>query len=248
MALVFPFMALLVAKMRLFMYFWGLVATVALAIWWRFFIIGDAAYCAWKGARKELFLKNRWFVFSSIGAIIVLADFLPTPRYYLNHTVPYFRAFRTPSASMCPTICNGDRIVADMDAYLKTAPQRGDLIMFDFQTKHGPLFIKRIIGVGGDTVSEKDGTILINGNPLARGASSQVCGKRTGESSPTEALPQFERVTVPPASFFVVGDNSANSYDSRIPGFEFVTSDQVKGRPVYIYWSPDRSRIGCAIR
>jgi type IV secretory pathway protease TraF len=52
---------------------------------------------------------------------------------------------------------------------------------------------------------------------------------------------------VPASSFFVVGDNSTNSYDSRIPGFGLVTLDQVRGRPVYIYWSTGKSRIGCAV-
>ncbi len=229
------------------LWFKGMVGFLAGAWVWRILICVDAFRVARRGTPSKKSFQEARMVFVFAGLVIILCTVGTSSSYFLR-TFGNFRAFRVPSNSMCPTICDGDRILGDMNAYLKTAPKRGDLIMFDFQTKRGPLFIKRIVGVGGDTVSEKDGTILINGKPLARGASSQVCGKPTGESSPTDGLPRFQPVTVPTASFFVVGDNSANSYDSRIPGFGFVTPDQVKGRPVYIYWSPDSSRIGCAVR
>jgi signal peptidase I len=135
-----------------------------------------------------------------------------------------------------------------MDAYLKTAPKRGDLIMFERLGERRLLYIKRVVGVGGDIVSEKDGTILINGTPFAGSDLSQVCGKSKRESSLSEGLPRFEPITVPATSFFVVGDNSANSLDSRFSEFGFVSLPRVKGKPVYIYWSVDRSRIGCALR
>jgi signal peptidase I len=149
---------------------------------------------------------------------------------------------------MCPTICEGERIVADMDAFLRDAPQRGDVILLDFHSVRGPLFIKRVVGIAGDIVSERDGTILVNGRPFKEHALPQVCGKPKVESLTRGEEPRFDPVSVPAASFFVIGDNSPNSYDTRIPGFGLATSDQIKGRPLHIYWSTDKSRIGCPIR
>jgi signal peptidase I len=246
-AITLPALTILAFSSRIPLSFRGMVGFLAGAWVWRILICVDAFRVAHRGTQSKKSFQQARMVFVFAGLLIILCGVVPSTDYFL-HTFGYFRAFRVPSSSMCPTICDGDRIVVDMNAYLKTAPQRRDLIMLDFQAKHGPLFIKRIVGVGGDIVSEKDGAILINGTPFAGRDLSQVCGKPKGESPPAEGLPRFEPVTVPAASFFVVGDNSANSYDSRIPGFGFVTPDQVKGRPLYIYWSVDRSRIGCAIR
>jgi len=149
---------------------------------------------------------------------------------------------------MCPTVCEGERIVADMDAFLKNAPQSGDVILLDFQSMHGPLYIKRVVGLAGDIVSERDGTILVNGKPLTTHRLPQICGGPKDESLIRGEEPRFDPVSVPASSFFVIGDNSPNSYDSRIPGFGLASSDQVKGRPLHIYWSSDKSRIGCLIR
>jgi hypothetical protein len=58
----------------------------------------------------------------------------------------------------------------------------------------------------------------------------------------------FRSTTVPEGTFFVVGgDNLEDSYDSRIREFGAVTADMIRGRPLYFYWSPTFSRIGCQI-
>ena len=235
-------------KYRLLLSFVGMANFLLVGILFRFWIVGDACYLAWKGDPLQVVRGNMKFLPVSVGVIIFFLTGYPTPQYIFKG-YPHFRAFRVPSASMCPTICEGDRIVAEMDAYLKTAPQRGDLIMFDFHSEHRALYIKRVMGIGGDIVSEKDGVVLINGKPIAARLHSPICGNSKAAAQPSsEDLPRFEPVTVPASSFFVVGDNSANSNDSRIPGFGFVTLDQIKGKPLYLYWSQDRSRIGCTVR
>jgi signal peptidase I len=104
------------------------------------------------------------------------------------------------------------------------------------------------VGVPGDIVSEKDGKIQVNGKPFRGPGLPHICWQQKDESLTGGEGPRFEPVTVPASSYFVVGDNTSNSYDSRIPGFGLVTRDQIKGRPLHIYWSTEKSRIGCAVR
>jgi signal peptidase I len=227
--------------------FKGMVGSIGGTWLFRIVVCVDAFRVARRGKQSKKSFQQARTVYVVAGLLIIVCGVGPSTDYSL-HTFGYFRAFKVPSGSMCPTICDGDRIVSDMDGYLKSAPKRGDLIMFDFQSKHESLYIKRVVGISGDIVSEENGVVLINGKTLVGVAPSQARESLRATTWPSEELPRFETVTVPASSFFVVGDNSANSNDSRIPGFGFVTLDQIKGRPVYIYWSADRSRIGCALR
>ncbi len=226
---------------------WGFISFSAL----RVFLLASICVDAFRGARqgresRKPFHEAR-FVYVALGLLILTCTVFPATEYFL-HKFGYFRAYKVSSASMCPTICEGERIVADMDAYLKNSPQRGDVILLDFHSEHGPLFIKRVVGVAGDIVSEREGKVLVNGRPFDEQGLPKVCGRLRNESSMKGEEPRFDPVTVPASSLFVVGDNSSNSYDSRIPGFGMATSDQAKGRPVHIYWSTDKSRIGCTVR
>lgn len=101
----------------------------------------------------------------------------PATDYFLKK-FGYFGAFKIPSTSMCPTICQGERIVADGDALLKNAPQREDIILLDFHSVHGLLYLKRVIAIAGDIVSERDGKILVNGNPTTGPAFCGLAGNR----------------------------------------------------------------------
>jgi signal peptidase I len=147
---------------------------------------------------------------------------------------------------MCPTICANERIIVDIAADKNGGPHHGDVIML--RTKFSDaLFIKRVIAVGGDTVKQGTaGEILVNGNPLSP---ISICGRpETGGQSEGEEDIKFDAVKVPENSFFVVGDNLKNSLDSRTQEFGYVTSDQIRGTPLHLYWSPVFSRIGCKVR
>jgi signal peptidase I len=243
-----PLLTMLAGFTRLFLWFGPMVAFFAGVIAWRILICADA----FRGARRRVesgeVLRQRWPTFVVAGVLIILFSLIPSTKYFL-HKFGYFRAFAIPSASMCPTICVGDRIVADMDAFRKTPPRRGDIILLDFHSEHKPLFIKRVVGVAGDVVSETNGAILVNGAPpLMESSPPGDCAKAGGEIPAGGELPSFCPVRVGPGSYFVVGDNSANSYDSRLEGFGLVTDDQVRGRPMHVYWSTNRARIGCTIK
>jgi signal peptidase I len=153
------------------------------------------------------------------------------------------KGFRCSSSSMCPTICLDEYVLASMNAYRGRAPQRSDVILHSTPKNTAP-FIKRVIGVPGDVVSPgPHNEVLVDGNPLLE---PKVCGKPVrSDPSDSGSLP-FEAVKIPEGFFFVVGDNLSNSYDSR--SFGLIALNQVKGKALLLYWSPENSRIGCPVR
>jgi signal peptidase I len=76
----------------------------------------------------------------------------------------------------------------------------------------------------------------------------EPCGHGETKNDSVSAAIHFDAVKVPQDSLFVIGDNLNNSFDSRFPEFGFVNLDQVRGKPLYLYWSLEKSRIGCPVR
>ncbi|MDD5255533.1 MAG: signal peptidase I [Candidatus Omnitrophica bacterium] len=158
------------------------------------------------------------------------------------------QAFRIPTGSMRPTLIEGDVIMVNKFIYgarvpftgitlpkLKD-PSRGDVIVFVYPENPKKDFIKRLIAAEGETVEIKDGTIYIDGQALVDPVFNQVYYYNRGGFG-SEGL----KLTVPPESFFVLGDNSASSQDSRYWGF--VPRKNVLGKALFIYWPPQRIRI-----
>jgi signal peptidase I len=132
-----------------------------------------------------------------------------------------------------------------MDAYRTRSPERGELVLLKLPETQA-LFIKRVIGVAGDTVDAgPKNEVMVDGKPLSP---PRTCGIPVLEQNPSDELLNFPSTTVPKGFFFVVGDNLANSRDSRFPGFGLVSVDQLRGKPLFLYWSPGQSRIGCRIQ
>ena len=156
------------------------------------------------------------------------------------------RAFKVPSASMCPTVCEGERMIADPSAYWTKVPHRSDLIMFSREDTR-TLWIKRVVGLPGDVVTQSDKGIMVNGKPAKLVDLAQTCGDPPALKKEYLSI-EAKSVTVPPDSLYVVGDNWSNSLDSRIELFGFVSIKDVRGRPLFLYWSPYKNRIGCRLR
>jgi signal peptidase I len=186
-------------------------------------------------------------IFSIAGSaafVCVVAVGLATLRYKMTH----IHAFRVPSKSMCPTVCENERLLASMDVDPAKPPKRGDVILFSHKLgEETILLFKRVIGIGGDEVSGSNGTIFVNGNASPYVQARHVCGHPIDAPRGLGESPTFAAVKVPPDYFFVIGDNLLNSYDSRYPEFGMVSSEELRGHPLYIYWSPGDSRFGCAI-
>lgn len=161
---------------------------------------------------KELF---QW-VLVIIGAVILA---------FLIDTFVIVNA-KIPSGSMENTIMTGDRVFGNRLAYKFSDPKRFDIIIFKYPDDESQLFIKRIIGLPGETVEIHDGNIYINGSdtPL-----EDVDIKEPMEGS-------FGPYTVPEGCYFVMGDNRNNSRDSRYWENTFVSEDEILGKAVLRYW------------
>jgi signal peptidase I len=170
------------------------------------------------------------------------------------------QAFKIPSGSMIPTLLIGDHILVSKLSYgiqwpgdcrLKVAlppigcattrhlvafgpPQRGDVIVFRYPEDEEKDFIKRIIGLPGDTIQVRNKTVLINGEALVDQSYTQRVdpGMIDGTINPRD---NFGPVTVPDHSYFVMGDNRDQSLDSRFWGY--VREEKIRGRALRIYWS-----------
>ena len=155
------------------------------------------------------------------------------------------QAFKIPSGSMENTLLVGDHILVNKFIYglklpfsdqriLKLRdPQRGDVMVFEYPVNRSQDFIKRVIGVPGDEISERDKVVYVNGvayqNPHEVHKDSRIL---TGENSQRDT---FGPIRVPADSYFMMGDNRDNSYDSRFWGF--VKNSDIKGAAFIRYWS-----------
>ncbi len=178
------------------------------------------------------------------------------------------QAFKIPSGSMIPTLLVGDHIL--VNKFLLGTPvdipftnitlfrmpglrkvQRGDVVVFKYPEDPKRDFIKRVIGVGGDVVMEKDKVVYVNGRKLIEPYTQHVDDEiKPGEFDKRD---NFGPIVVPPRSIFVMGDNRDQSYDSRFWGF--VPDSEIKGKAIIIYWSWDGdktwvrfSRIGRLVK
>ena len=160
------------------------------------------------------------------------------------------QAFKIPSGSMIPTLLVGDHILvakfiygtkipfSDKRILVFRKPQRGDIIVFKYPKDPSRDFIKRVIGVGGDVVEERNKVVYVNGKPLNEPYVQHV----DNDIRPVgmDVRDNFGPVYVPEGKLFVMGDNRDMSYDSRYWGF--VDLKAVKGKAFIIYWSWDSKR------
>lgn len=132
---------------------------------------------------------------------------------------------RTPQVSglsMAPHIASGEIVLINTIVYRMHAPARGDIIAFRHDTPAPETYIKRIIGLPGDLVRIDRGTVYVNGVALREPYVRYPDGR------------SFPQVTVPPNSLYVLGDNRADSDDSRFWGF--VPENAVLGKAIAGIW------------
>ncbi len=132
-----------------------------------------------------------------------------------------------PTASMETTIMTGDRIFGNRLAYKNHDPERGDIVIFKFPDDESQLFIKRIIGLPGETVEVKDGRVYIDNAPAPIDESAYVKVDPVGDYGP---------VTVPEGCYFMMGDNRNQSADSRFWHNPFVKREKILGKAVFRYY------------
>ena len=175
----------------------------------------------------------------------------------------FVQAYKIPSGSMEPTLLIGDHILVNKIIYGLRMPDsifgleipglplgnyvfhlepvhRGDVVVFVFPVPpRDKDFIKRVIGVAGDTIAVKNGVVWLNGSPMPDPHGHFEVAAQ--DRSPVSPRDNFGPVTVPPGKLFMMGDNRDRSYDSRFWGF--VDLNDVEGRATIIYlpWNEEKA-------
>lgn len=129
--------------------------------------------------------------------------------------------------SMRPTLQHEERLVVNKFIYHVRNPQHGEVVIFRYPRDPSRDFIKRVIGVGGDTVEIKEGHVYVNDEIIRE---DYILEKTRTE---------YPKTTVPEGTIFVLGDNRGNSDDSRFPDVGFVPLDNVKGKAMLVFWPFD---------
>ena len=126
--------------------------------------------------------------------------------------------------SMQPTLQSQERLVVNKFIYGLRDPERGEILVFEYPRDRKRDFIKRVIGVPGDTVEIKEGRVFVNDQLLSE---DYILEKTSGD---------YPKSVVPKGTIFVMGDNRNNSEDSRFADVGFVPYELVKGKAVLVFW------------
>jgi len=151
------------------------------------------------------------------------------------------RDFATPSDAMAPALSPGDKVWMEGFTFISRKPARGDIVAFKASglqfLQERQIYVKRIVGLPRETVRIADGKLFINETEVTI---RNKAGPIRYLNAPGSQYLSFgdQRITVPQDEFFVLGDNTTNSLDSRY--FGFLPRDQVRGRICFCY-SPPRN-------
>lgn len=137
---------------------------------------------------------------------------------------------KVPTGSMLNTIQEGDRIIASRLAYLNDDPERYDIIIFKYPDDESQYFVKRVIGLPGETVNIVNGIVYVT---KTDGTTIQL-----DDSFVTNCVPvgNFGPYVVPEDSYFMLGDNRNNSEDSRYWENKYVKKDKIIGKVLFRYY------------
>jgi signal peptidase I len=177
--------------------------------------------------------------FESIVVAVILALFIRTF---------VVQAFKIPTGSMEPNLLVGDHLLVNKFVFAPTATglertllpirdiRRGDVVVFKYPQEPDRDFIKRVVGLPGETLEVRDRKVLINGAAVEDAYAHYLFpALSANESVGFDPRMRYGPVTVPDGHYFMMGDNRDNSEDSRFWGF--LPQHYVKGRAMMIYWS-----------
>src|SRR5215208_2902327 len=183
--------------------------------------------------------------FESIVIAVVLALFVRTW---------VVQAFKIPTGSMEKNLLIGDHLLVNKFVFAPTMSglertllpidpvRRGDIVVFKYPEEPERDFIKRVIGLPGETLEVRNKKVYVNGQALDEPYVHylQPASSDTQEYTSADVRDNYGPVTVPPDQYFVMGDNRDNSQDSRYWGF--LPRDYIKGKALFIYWSYESGR------
>jgi len=261
------------------------VFALVLGLWWVLVILAlndrlslvvfaalfAATLLSWLGAIVAAFIVSRrpaapvrprysrWYGLLAIAVVWHLCWFF-TP-------VP-IEAYSIPASSMVPTLQVGDRLIALHWRHIGELPKRGEIVIFRVPQLNVD-YIKRVIGLPGDTVQLVNNVVMVNGQALPQkplgelaygGGASATRYRQFEERSPdgvayrvltapsASPFASTKPFVVPPGHLFVLGDNRDNSQDSRFAEIGFVAREDLRALPLFLYYARNIDRIGQKIR
>ena len=203
---------------------WIPLVVLALFILYRRKILAD-----WKAFRMD---RRQWFhdkwknwgepFWVAAVLALVIRTFLLGP-------------YKIPTGSMRMTFLEGDRIFVDKVSYRFHPPKRGDIIVFKYPLDRKKDFVKRLAGLPEEKLQIKDGKLIVNGQAMSDPPFSEHYYYNRNEWAYGQ---EGKVIEVPKNHFFALGDNSAQSSDSRNWGF--VPKKNIVGKAFFIWWPPKR--------
>ena len=174
----------------------------------------------------------------------------------------FVQAYKIPSGSMEPTLLVGDHILVNKILYGLRIPdsifgleipglplghyvfhlapvRRGDVVVFVFPPDRSKDFIKRVIGVAGDTIAVKNGVVWLNGSEMPDPHRHWEVAAE--DRSPVSPRDNFGPVTVPAGKLFMMGDNRDRSYDGRFWGFVDLNDVEGRATAIYLPWNEEKA-------
>jgi signal peptidase I len=151
---------------------------------------------------------NRWYIYLLI--VLVMPIFI----FIAERNIVGIEPFISDGPSMSPTLNYNSRFMVSTNT---NNLKHGDIIIFN--APEGKMYVKRIIGLGGDTIEIKNNTVYLNGDQL---------------DEPYISDTDFELYKIPKDMFFVLGDNRPNSHDSRAMGP--ITKDKIVGKALFVFY------------
>ncbi|MCP4649857.1 MAG: signal peptidase I [PVC group bacterium] len=181
--------------------------------------------------KLKSFFQKHWPIIREYGESLLIA-------FVLAMIIRTFivQAFKIPTGSMIPTLIEGDRILVNKFIYKFRDPENGEVIVFKYPEDPKIDFIKRLIASEKETLEIENGRIYLNGEQTKN---PNINARFYYNRGPYGQIGQA--IDIPEENYYVLGDNSKNSRDSRYWGF--VPKKNMVGKAIVIYWPPHRIRI-----
>src|SRR5262245_28985730 len=233
---------LMFALMCVLARFWMFAISVALLLGLWFFIVVDATIRAARTDDAPRQSYNKWPVYVGAFLIACLVTAIPFVYGAKASSLGYLGVFRSASDSMEPTLRHGEYFLSDSTYYHSHKPSRGDVAVYEHPMEPPAhdgkrIVVKRIAAVEGDRIAIKGGRTVVNGMAVAE--------PYIDPGAPDAPFANMLETRVPPGHVFVLGDNRANSADSRDPATHgTVPVGNLLGRVTDIAFSREVTRMG----